>query len=127
MISNVVRMLGAILALMLPYSPSVGLPRSVYEDHQFTSDIVVIAKSGNRRNAVGVFGLPIAFYEFQTLAVLKGSLDDKFEVLIESESLEWSARCCKKNKIFLLYLVKTDRGLELIRGRDGVFIIEKSR
>jgi hypothetical protein len=116
----------ALVASMLVATSSSSQPRSMHESFQEESDYVVIVKARGQKKQLGFDNIPIEIATLEVMAVLKGKIPEKeIEVKVKGESMEITANCCEINKIYLMYLVKTPKGLELIRGRDGVYILEK--
>jgi hypothetical protein len=126
MCNSVTSFMTGLSALMAMATPCYAQPRSVYEQHQEQSDYVVIAKAREQKEQLGFDNIPIETATFDVMSVLKGKIQSSsINVIVKSESAEQTASCCEPGKIYLIYLLTTKRGFELIRGRDGIFLLEK--
>lgn len=107
-------------------SMTVAQPRSIYELHQEQSDYVVIAKAIGQKKLLGVNRVPIKVANLEILSVLKGQIPGKnMEVIVQAEAVDLSANCCKLGNIYLMYLIKHNNQFTLIRGRDGIYSLDK--
>ena len=126
MFNRVVTYLNGMAFVLSMASPSFAQPRSVYEMHQEQSDYVVIVKALDQRRRLGVSNMPIEVANFEIMSVIKGQITENYiEVIVQAEAVDLSANCCKAGSIYLMYLVKHNGEFTLIRGRDGVFLLEK--
>lgn len=128
MLNRVLNLAIGLVAAMVLATPSYAEPRSGHEWFLQESDYVVIAKAQQQRGQAGFDNIPIDIATLEIMSVLKGQITEKtIDVVVKSESMEQTANCCTAGKVYLMYLVKTNRGLELIRGRDGVYRLEVLR
>jgi len=105
---------------------SLAQPRSVYQMHQDQSDYVVIVKAHDQKKQLGINNVPIEIANLEVLSVLKGQISENYiNVIVQAEAVDLSANCCKAGSIYLMYLMKHNGEFTLIRGRDGVFLLEK--
>jgi hypothetical protein len=117
--------IGLIVSIAVVTS-SYAQPRSVYELHQEQSDYVVIAKAREQKRRLGFDNIPIEIAKLEVMSVLKGEIaENQIDVIVQAESVDLSANCCKSGKIYLMYLMKHNGEFTLIRGRDGVYLLEK--
>jgi hypothetical protein len=115
----------SLIASVLMANPSCAHPRSVHEWFQEQSDYVVIARAREQKQQLGFDKIPIEIATLEIMSVLKGQIgSNTIEVVVKSESMDQTANCCKSGKTYLMYLMKHNGQFTLIRGRDGVFLLE---
>jgi hypothetical protein len=120
------RNLGGVTLFLSMATASFAQPRSVYELHQEQSEYVVIVKAQEQKRQLGINDVPIETAHLEVMSVLKGQITENYiDVIVQAEAVDLSANCCKSGSIYLMYLMKHDGEFTLIRGRDGVFLLEK--
>jgi hypothetical protein len=118
---------GAMLFLSMA-TTSFAQPRSIHESFLAEADYVVIVRAVEQKKRIGYENIPIQVASLDIMSVIKGQIiENNIDVIVQAEAVELSANCCESGKIYLMYLMKHNGEFTLIRGRDGVYLLEKLR